>query len=55
VGAGALIANHAQCAHWCRIGRGISAPALGQFYALATATDEFLKYAIKNGREMDTN
>jgi mono/diheme cytochrome c family protein/rhodanese-related sulfurtransferase len=32
-------------------GEGISAPALGNPMLLATATDEFLKYAIKEGRD----
>lgn len=32
-------------------GEGISAPALGNNMLLATATDEFLKYAIKEGRD----
>ncbi len=32
-------------------GEGISAPALGNPLLLATATDEFLKYAIKEGRD----
>ncbi|MBO3118021.1 c-type cytochrome [Winogradskyella sp. DF17] len=32
-------------------GEGISAPALGNSMLLATATDEFLKYAIKEGRD----
>jgi mono/diheme cytochrome c family protein/rhodanese-related sulfurtransferase/catechol 2,3-dioxygenase-like lactoylglutathione lyase family enzyme len=32
-------------------GEGISAPALGNSMFLATATDEFLKYAIKEGRD----
>lgn len=32
-------------------GEGVSAPALGNSMLLATATDEFLKYAIKEGRD----
>ena len=32
-------------------GEGVSAPALGNSMFLATATDEFLKYAIKEGRD----
>ena len=32
-------------------GEGVSAPALGNPMLLATATDEFLKYAIKEGRD----
>ncbi|MFT4738946.1 MAG: mono/diheme cytochrome c family protein/rhodanese-related sulfurtransferase [Paraglaciecola sp.] len=32
-------------------GEGISAPALGNAMLLATATDEFLKYAIMEGRD----
>ncbi len=32
-------------------GEGISAPALGNSMLLATATDEFLKYAISEGRD----
>ena len=32
-------------------GEGLSAPALGNSMFLATATDEFLKYAIKEGRD----
>jgi mono/diheme cytochrome c family protein/rhodanese-related sulfurtransferase len=32
-------------------GEGISAPALGNPMLLATATDEFLKYAISEGRD----
>lgn len=32
-------------------GEGVTAPALGNPMLLATATDEFLKYAIKEGRD----
>jgi mono/diheme cytochrome c family protein/rhodanese-related sulfurtransferase len=32
-------------------GEGVSAPALGNSMLLTTATDEFLKYAIKEGRD----
>ena len=32
-------------------GEGITAPALGNSMLLATATDEFLRYAIKEGRD----
>lgn len=32
-------------------GEGVTAPALGKSMLLATATDEFLKYAIKEGRD----
>lgn len=32
-------------------GEGVSAPALGNPMLLATATDEFLKYAIREGRD----
>tara|TARA_R110002051_G_scaffold100879_2_gene171301 strand:- start:20463 stop:22559 length:2097 start_codon:yes stop_codon:yes gene_type:complete len=45
-----LYANTCSVCHGAD-GEGISAPALGNSMLLATATDEFLKYAIKMGRD----
>lgn len=45
-----LYANKCASCHGAE-GQGISAPALGHPMLLATATDEFLKYAIVNGRD----
>ncbi|MFY0604890.1 MAG: c-type cytochrome [Flavobacteriaceae bacterium] len=45
-----VYANNCAACHGTN-GEGISAPALGNAMLLATATDEFLKYAIKEGRD----
>lgn len=45
-----VYANKCSVCHGAN-GEGISAPALGNPMLLATATDEFLKYAISEGRD----
>lgn len=45
-----IYANNCASCHGTN-GEGITAPALGNSMLLATATDEFLKYAIKEGRD----
>lgn len=48
---GAVIyANHCKSCHGAN-GEGVTAPALGNPMLLATATDGFLQYAIKEGRD----
>lgn len=46
----ALYAKHCSACHG-KNGEGITAPALGNPMLLATATDEFLRYAISEGRD----
>lgn len=46
----AVYAKHCATCHG-ENGEGISAPALGNPMLLATATDDFLRYAIKEGRD----